>query len=164
MKIIPVKIRNKSASRPMLVDDWDYEILKNYQWHESFGYARMRKKRSYVGEKTQQILAHRLILWCPKKMETDHINGNRLDNRKENLRIVTRSQNSQNKGKRKKEYSSKFKGVSLIKESSKWYAGIRINKKSLNIGHYNNEVDAARAYDEKAKELFGEYAWLNFPS
>ena len=97
----------------------------------------------------------RLIMYAPEGMDVDHKNGDPLDNRRKNLRVCTHRQNCQ--GRRpNKNCLSKYKGVSWFK--GKWTA--MINQKYL--GRFDNEINAAKAYDEKAKELYGEYAYINF--
>jgi len=105
---------------------------------------------------------HRLITEAPKGMHVDHINGNPLDNRKSNLRICTHAENSNNTGPRKNNTSG-YKGVYWAKRNKRWLAQITHNGKQVYIGHYKDKEEAARAYDAKAKELHGEYAYLNFP-
>jgi len=92
----------------------------------------------------------------------DHKNGNGLDNQKNNLRNCTNQQNHMNR-RPKKNCTSKFKGVCRFKKDLKWTAVIKFNRKQIYIGIFGNEEDAAKAYDKKAKELFGEFAYLNFP-
>ena len=91
----------------------------------------------------------------------DHINGNGLDNRRANLRVCTHQQNIFNQQKRKDKCSSKYKGVCWSKRNKSWLAQIRFNYKLIYLGYYKNEDDAGLAYNEKAKELFGEFARLN---
>ena len=103
-------------------------------------------------------------------MQVDHINGNTLDNRKENLRLCTNQQNAMHRGKTKNNKSG-YKGVrymkkkkGMINEHSKpWQAQIYLNQKQIYLGCYKTPEEAARAYDKKAIELFGEYATLIFP-
>lgn len=92
----------------------------------------------------------------------DHINQNKIDNRIENLRPASSSQNMANVGKWKKKPSSSFKGVSYHIVQNKWIAHICIHGKLLHIGYFKNEEDAARAYDKKAIELFGDFSCVNF--
>ena len=113
--------------------------------------------------------AHHLVwMWHNGYMpdEIDHINGIRDDNRIENLRECTRSQNSANAPKRKsydgKITSSKYKGVYWYKRYQKWKAQIGKDGKMIHLGYFDSERDAAKAYDSKAKELFGEFAAVNF--
>lgn len=97
--------------------------------------------------------------------EVDHINSNPLDNRKSNLRIVTRQQNNWNASKTKVKNniktSSKYKGVYWAGNDNKWRVEITKDCKRYRMGYFKNEEDAARAYNLKASELFGEYAKLN---
>lgn len=97
---------------------------------------------------------------CPDGLEVDHINRNKLDNRKSNLRIVTRQQNMCNKGSYINSIS-KYKGVSWHKKDQRWYAQIRFNRQLYFIGSFENEDVAAAAYNHYAKKFFGEYAVLN---
>lgn len=139
-----------------LVDDEDFEELNREKWYtSSTGYAtrRNRKKMTYM---------HRTITNCPQGMQVDHINGNRLDNQRINLRVVTSQQNKQNRHRNLKGKTSKYKGVSWNKKNQNWYARIKINCKQIYLGCFIDEVQAALEYDKKAIELFGEYARPNF--
>ena len=95
-------------------------------------------------------------------MMIDHINHNGLDNRRENLRICTNAENNRHRRKPKNNTSG-YKGVCWDKSKKKWRARIEKDNKNIHIGYYNILEEAARAYDAKAKELFGKYAQLNFP-
>ena len=95
------------------------------------------------------------------KKFVDHIDGDRKNNKLSNLRWATPKENGANKTKRANT-SSKYKGVHFNKKMLKWQANLRTNGKTYHIGCYNNEQDAARAYDEKAIEFFGEFAKINF--
>ena len=110
-----------------------------------------------------QKKAHRLIMGVTDpKIQVDHINGNKLDNRKENLRLATPQQNSSNIGIRKNNKSG-YKGVCWSKRDKKWIASIYKNNKKQYLGCFDDIVEAVRAYDRAALELFGEFAWTNFP-
>ncbi len=137
-----------------IVDDEDYEYLNQFKWYFSRqGYA-VRN-----GKKHSRITLHRVITNCPNNLHVDHINCNKLDNRKCNLRICNQSQNNRNTLKYKNK-SSKYKGVSKA-SPNRWRAQIKLNYKKFHLGYFEIEEDAARAYNEKAKELFGEFANLN---
>lgn len=112
-------------------------------------------------EKRKAIYMHLEIMSVPDGMEVDHINGNGLDNRRENLRLCTRAQNRMNSVKRIGK-SSTFNGVYWHKNCRKWRASLKLDGKEIHIGYFNTELDAAEAYDEKAFELFGEFAKPNF--
>lgn len=106
---------------------------------------------------------HRLIMSPPDDMEIDHIDNDGLNNRKSNLRIVSRAQNRYNaRPNFNKTGTSKFKGVSWQRDENKWLVQIQLGHKTIHIGRFKDEIEAARAYDKKAKEVFGEYAWTNF--
>jgi hypothetical protein len=94
--------------------------------------------------------------------EVDHKNCNGLDNRRENLRKATTAENMRNSMKRGHS-SSRFKGVSLVQRTKEWDVSIRMNYESIRIGRFTSEEEAARAYDEAARRLHGEFARVNFP-
>lgn len=100
---------------------------------------------------------HRLIMNAPKHLQVDHINGDRLDNRKSNLRLCKNGSNSRNQGQR----SGKHKGVHFNKQIKRWIAQITKNYKCHHIGCFLTEKEAALAYNIKAKQLHGKYAYLN---
>ena len=91
----------------------------------------------------------------------DHIDGNRLNNTVNNLRWATATENSRNRKKVSNPTSSKNKGVNWYADSKKWRARIQTDTQRLHIGYFDNEIDAAKAYNNKAIELFGEFASLN---
>lgn len=104
---------------------------------------------------------HRYILGLEKgDMDVNHINGDRSDNRKRNLRLVTRKQNGYNRGVYSTS-SSGYRGVYFRKDNNKWRAVINKDYKRYNIGSFDCKHEAAKAYNVKAKELYGEFARLN---
>jgi hypothetical protein len=105
---------------------------------------------------------HREIMQAPKGLLVDHKNNDGLDNRRANLRLATHSQNGCNRP-RKKNGSSRFKGVIFLKDRKRWSARLKKNGKHIFLGNFKNEIDAARVYDEAAKQYHGEFACLNFP-
>jgi len=140
-----------------IVDDDMYEYLSQWKWQVTKGgnnyYAMSRIKN-------KTVYMHRLVNNTPKGFHTDHINHNSLDNRKYNLRTCTTSQNLMNSKPVNK--TSKYKGVHYFARDKNWQAQIMLNYKHYHLGYFDDEIEAARAYDAKAKELFGEYARLNF--
>ena len=147
-----------------LVDDCDFKWLNQWRWYAQKGrntYYAARSTRNHTTKKQQVICMHRLILNTPTGMESDHRDGNGLKNTRSNLRICTTSQNQHNQLPQKNT-GSKYKGVWRYKKDNKWGSQIQINGKSINLGSFINEIDAALAYDAKARELFGEFAYLNF--
>lgn len=144
-----------------LVDDADFEFLNQWKWRLSNrGYA-VRGERKNGIYKT--IFIHRELLATPEGFITDHINGDCLDNRRSNLRVVTHRQNAMNRQKDVKTISQ-FKGVSFYKKLNKWGAHIFHNNRLRYLGLFEQEHHAALAYDLWAKELFGPYAKTNFQS
>ena len=146
-----------------IIDDEDFGRINKYKWHAVYQHGdwyAIRYVKKLNGKQVNQFM-HRFILNTPEKLKTDHRNHNTLDNRKCNIRICTDAQNSMNR-QPCQHTSSQYKGVYWDRGRKKWRAHIRPNNKHLNLGHYNNEIDAAYAYDIAAKELFGEFAYLNF--
>ena len=145
-----------------IVDDEDFDIFNKYRWFlHSSGYS-CRKENYYFNNirRTHTIYLHREIINCPKNKFVDHINHETLDNRKENLRVVTNQENHMN-GCKRNGTSSKYKGVYKHTHANKWQAQLTFNQQLFYLGIFNSEVEAAKAYNEKAKELFGDYAKLN---
>jgi hypothetical protein len=151
-----------------LVDDEDFECLSKWKWYvNSNGYAirsvhiiGSSKQGKVPHGKHNNIFLHRFITKVEKGSFVDHINQNKLDNRKENLRVCTLKENCFNKSKVRG--SSIYKGVCWDKRANKWIASIHPSRKTKFIGHFPTEFIAAMAYDIWAKELFGEFASLNF--
>ncbi|MEN6424184.1 MAG: AP2 domain-containing protein [Phycisphaerales bacterium] len=141
--------------RYVYVDAADFEWLSRWKWHMRNGYAARN-------ERGEMILMHRQMMQPPAGMIVDHVNRNKLDNSRINLRICTRGENTRNRAK-PIGCSSRFKGVSYDRKTGKWKAGIRSSRKQIYLGIFDTEEEAARAYDAKAVELFGEFARLNFP-
>lgn len=143
-----------------LIDDEDFELVSQYSWHTNTNPSGNCYARGCKGKNRKQILMHRLILRVSQNQFIDHINGDGLDNRKENLRITTHTQNNMNK--HKSWGFSKYKGVYWNKKENKWIAHLKKNSKRIFLKRFNSEIDAALAYDAKARELFGEFARPNF--
>ena len=143
-----------------LVDAEDYYRLAKFNWHAKLGSTTMYAARRAGGK---MIKMHRLIMDAPSHLVVDHIDHNGLNNARSNLRLCTIAQNSRNMLSNNGS-TSKYKGVCWHKTKKKWAATIQFNKKTYHLGHFEDEIDAAKAYDKKAKELFGEFAYLNFPS
>lgn len=139
-----------------LVDDKYFDKLSGIKWYLNNGYAR---SSSYVSGKTKNILMHRMIMEFPDSI-VDHINGDKLDNRRQNLRECNRSGNKANSVMQKNNKSG-HRGVFFDTTSGLWVAQIRKDGNCTRIGYYHNPIDAARSYNMKAQELFGEFARLN---
>lgn len=142
-----------------LVDDEDYEELSKYKWH-----AHPMRKIYYAARsdlrqdgQNRKILMHRQILGIKDRLFlTDHENGNGLDNQRHNLRICTTSQNGFNRDAGKNKLVP-IKGIYKT-ANGKWTARICQNRKGMHIGTFSTAEEAARAYNEKAKELHGDFA------
>ena len=145
------------------VDDELYNELMNYSWshcgHPPNRYYVVGRRNGESIQMSKKVLD---IDMLPDNLVIDHINGNKLDNRKCNLRICTRLENAQNRLPNKNSIS-KYKGVNLRKDvkNKKWRATIQCNKKRYSLGDFLTEKEAAKAYNIKAKELFGQFAVLN---
>jgi len=137
------------------VDAADYEWLNQWHWRVHGGYAARHEKRKVV-------FMHRELMKPPPGKIVDHANGNKCDNTRINLRNITRRQNMHNKRKQAGA-SSIYKGVTYNKKSRRWRACVDLGKERFYLGQFDSEVEAARAYDYKAVELFGEFARPNFP-
>lgn len=138
------------------VDAADYEWLSQWNWHvTSGGYP----ARSGPGK---QIFMHREITQAPTKMVVDHVDGNKANNCRFNLRVCTRKENQGNMRKQRGAYS-RFKGVSYCKRHAKCFAQCDFGGRHRWLGFFDSEVDAARAYDHAAVEECGEFARVNFP-
>lgn len=146
-----MKITTKKGEK-ILLDTEDFTACNRYQWYvNKNGYA--------ANDSKPRKLMHRLVMGFPKE-NIDHANGNKLDNRKSNLRLCNQSQNTSNASKRKTNKSG-YKGVSWNKRYTKWESYLTFNYKHIFLGYYDTKEKAAYAYNLKAKEVWGEYAKLN---
>lgn len=165
MKLIPLKNHYEF----MYVDDEDYEELSKHTWHlANYNYA----ARPLTGESGKRVYTHRYVMGLNENdgLMLDHIDMNKLNNQKNNLRISNKALNSANRGKQKGEYTSKYKGVCLMKykngklrKEPAWRAYIVVGDRQKSLGVFSNETDAAKAYDKAALKHFGEHARFNFP-
>lgn len=153
-----------------LVDDEDFKRVSQYKWHAYCPNQWRGSNKYYAATSTRDacgkniiIPMHRFLIGANEGLEVDHINLNTLDNRKSNLRQATRLQNSQNSS-MKRTNTSGFKGASYDIRAKRWKSKIGYMGNQISIGYYETPELAARAYDAKAKELFGEFARLNFPN
>jgi hypothetical protein len=153
MKEIPL-----THGKVAIVDDEDFEKIKNIHWTYRSCPTSAYALGCFEGK---MVFMHRMIVDVDANMQIDHISGNGLDNRKENLRLATPQQNTWNRSVSKRNKTG-FKGI--WKERTKYSAGICINKLKIRLGRYKKPEDAARAYDKAAKYFFGSFARLNFPN
>ena len=177
------------GTKEVLLDESDYEFVTNVPWSWYIRRYKYKDKEKWYGEAkltesqalkykelfpdryitpSGALMMHQFIMNSPKGMHIDHINHDGLDNRRENIRICTPSENAQNKRKRVDSISG-YKGVYQYAEKYKLKKRFRAHvqpkgQKRICLGHYLTAEEAAKAYDKKAKELFGDYAELNFPA
>lgn len=137
------------------IDDDDFELIGKYKWHAH------RNWSGHWYALTGFTLMHRLIMRPQVGEEIDHIDGNGLNNQRANLRIC---QSWQNKGNSRKSTgkSSKYKGVTWDKSRNRWTVHIHRENKQFFLGRFDNEREAAQAYDRAAREYFGEFARTNY--
>ncbi len=145
-----------------VVDDEDYDWLMQWKWFavkRKGGFVAVRNSSRTQG-KRKKILMHRLIMDCPDTLQIDHIHHVTLDNRKTQLRTCSNQENARNRIPYK-HCSSRFKGVYWVKQKQRWRARIIVDDHHQYLGLFVNEIDAAKAYNKRAIELFGEFAYPN---
>lgn len=160
------------GTHTVLVDEEDAWLFEQYSWSlRSTEYSRTLyvfanptpSNNPYCNKRLHSII---MGVQDSADLEVDHINGKGLDNRRQNLRVVTHGENMRNLRKQRtfngEPTSSKYKGVTWHKGAGKWAAKVCFQGKTHNIGLFTDEVEAAKAYDGLAQRLFGEYAKLNF--
>lgn len=141
-----------------IIDAADYERVAKFKWCASGSGRRIYACRR---QGPRIVYLHCLLKNAPKGMVVDHKDGDPLNDRQSNLRICTQRQNTYNSPPRGG--TSQFKGVAWNRRARKWQARIQCDGRKFYLGLFRDEAEAARAYDRKAHELFGEYAYLNFP-
>jgi len=138
------------------VDEGDLKRLAAHKWYAAFNgthwYARTAINRT-------KVYMHRFLMNPGDGYQVDHIDGNTLNNCRNNLRVCTNHQNRMNQ--KKRPGRSKYKGVIWFKQTGKWQACITLNKKKRHLGYFFCEKEAARVYNKQAKKLFGRFARLN---
>lgn len=151
-----------------LVDEEDFERLNQWKW---FAHRRGQSRRFYAARNSptdesgrrRMVHMHREVIGAPDGIDVDHKRVmDTLDNRKNNLRLASPSQNQGNTGV-KKSNSSGYKGVCWDQGTNSWLVQLRVRKAKKLHQHFALKDDAARAYDKAAREHFGEFARLNFP-
>lgn len=172
MKLIPL---SKNSKNPEVkgkyfakVDDDDYEFLMKWGWSASYS----KRAKTYIATRSIRrkdtngkivkgtIYMHRIIMNTPDGLEVDHADHDTLNNQKRNLRNCTNSENQYNKFKRSGT-SSKYIGVCKSKKANKWQSAIKGDGKTIFLGYFDNEIDAAITYNVQAKIRHGEFAVLN---
>lgn len=142
------------------VDDAMYDRLSQFKWQPMAREKCLYARRSYRGKdgKTKGVLLHHEIMGSSSMV--DHIDGDGLNNLRENLRSCTHSENMRNRRKFKIK-TSEYKGVSWKKTHQKWDASIRVNGTLIPLGYFNNELEAAETYNLAAPLFFGQFARIN---
>lgn len=138
-----------------IVDTEDLDKVSDLKWYYYGGYA---KRVVRMGNTRRVVYMHRVITNASDGQEVDHINGLKYDNRKSNLRLCNRKEQQFNMSMHR-DNKSGYKGVSF--QRGKWRARLTTGGKEWDLGRYGTPLEAAKAYNEKAKELFGEFAYLN---
>lgn len=148
-----------SNGKKVLVDAEDYEkviaIDWKYQLHKGKEYVRVQR---WVEGKNVTTYLHSFLM---NGRMVDHINGNGLDCRKQNMRVCSKKQNNMNRSKAKNNTSG-YKGAYWRKDRSTWQSRISVEGKNVHLGYFPNSEDAARAYDKAARSYYGEFGKLNF--
>ena len=136
------------------VDPADYKRLRGYEWSSRKGGRCFYALRYEAGKRGNDVLIsmHQDIIEVPEGMIIDHINHDGMDNRGANLRAATRSQNTCHRRKRAGATQSKYKGIHWKKRNRKWQAMITVQSKRIYLGHFRDEIDAAKAYDWAAQK------------
>lgn len=156
------RLLSLTQGKSAIVDDEDWERVRNVRWQYSSRNGGYAKRTIRHGAEFETIHLHRFLMGAGPGEEVDHKNGNGLDNRKSNLRLCSHSQNLLNRHPNRRA-ASPYKGVGRNTRSGRWTAAIRFQGVRQHLGTFDNEEDAARAYDTEARRRGGEYAYLNFP-
>ena len=141
-----------------IIDDEDFESVAKYNWHATKGWNTFYARRNSIDG---EIYLHRFIMNFSPGIKVDHKDGNGLNCVRDNLRKATQSQNGSNRGKGKNNTSG-YKGVTWDNLNKKWKSQISYCGKHKYIGEYDDLIVAAQAYDDMARQCFGEFAKTNF--
>lgn len=140
----------------VLLDDDDFEKFSKWSWQvNNSGYVRRTLKRRMFKLPQTTIYLHRVMMEPPKGMVVDHINGDKLDNRRQNLRVVTQQQNQWNRHKTNRNNKSGYTGVTWAKYNKNWLARIKVNGKQMCLGSHYNIEDAVKARQEVERRYYG---------
>lgn len=167
LRVNDVVLRLDINGCEVLIDEEDLEIVAPYRWEVKA--SRSGKGSIYVYARDflrpdgrHRVAMHRLLLNPPTSSVVDHINRNGLDNRRQNLRIATRTQNQANR-RLPSVNTSGYRGIYFSKRKNRWIARVSIGHKHNYLGSFHSPAEAAMAYDVAARHLYGEFAALNFP-
>jgi hypothetical protein len=149
-ELILRNIKHEEVGR-VKVDVSDIPLVQNHRWHIALGYAITQIQQ-------KQIRMHRLLLDASPLFQVDHINHDRLDNRRKNLRLCTKQQNHFNRQEGENNSSGRI-GVVYAKREKKWQAQIVVNQKAIWLGYHKTFESAVRARKEAERKYFGEFAY-----
>lgn len=155
-----------NGSISAFVDDDDFERVNQYKWYTEkvnrrWGMTYYAITSTIIDNKPKSLRMHNVVMnFISNKMDIDHINGDGLLNTKDNLRIISRSENIR-LGKKSKNKSTQYKGVSFEKNKNKFSVCIRMNYKKKRLGQYKTAEEAAKVYNDESRRLFGELAYQN---
>ena len=152
-----------SQGKTAIVDNQDYDELAQYKWRaykDRHTWYAMRNTPRGAGRRTV-VQMHRQILGAGPGQQVDHWDGDGLNNQRENLRECTNQENAANQHHKTAGCTSRYKGVCWHERGGKWQALIRVNYRGVHLGYFDDEADAARAYNAAAVEFFGAFAYLN---
>lgn len=159
-KLIPLRGKD-GLGKYAIVDDADAKLVAGYSWRGVIsGSALYAHTDMFIDGKWRTVRMHRLIMGATPSQLIDHKNRDGLDNRRDNLRVATRSQNRQN-AKQKSDSTTKYKGVRKSDSGYQWQASISVNGKRITLGGFSTQLEAARAYNDAATKHFGEFSKLN---
>lgn len=145
-----------TQDRYALIDDEDFDLISQYKWHFDGKYAAKKSP--------DKVYLHRLIMKPQRSEQVDHIDGNKLNNTKNNLRVANGQNNQANRINPNKNNKSGYKGVYFMNDKRRnkpWAAHIKVNYKSMYLGVFESKQEAAKAYNQAAIRLFGAFARIN---
>lgn len=161
MAVVCVPLKRKGETHVMKIDYEDWQNLKQFKWHiHNLGYVVRRSRASDKLPRRTSIQIARQILGCVAPLMPDHINHDRLDNRRCNLRAATKQQNQRNH-KMHSHNKVGYKGVSLHRKTGLFQVRATIDGKTKSLGYYKTKEEAAEAYNQKIVSLYGAFAQLN---
>jgi len=155
--VIKIPLGGKAMGNYALADIECLPQIEPYKWHLDAGNYVIRNDI----ERGRTTYLHDIVMGEKNGLVVDHKNGDKLDNRRESLRLVTRGKNNVNRAAIKRSTPSAYKGVYYHKASHKWYSKIGHDHTLTHLGYFDNEIDAAKAYNSAALKYHKEYARLN---